>query len=105
MATMILLVIAALSLVRMIMTDPTSKLWISRAIMALGTMVTLLGIAIMAAGQTLQGGILTAVGAFTAVVAYKQTVMSEEEIATGAASQKIGLAASMLAKQAAPTPK
>ena len=105
-ATMILLVISALSLARMVATDPVTKLWISRAIMALGAILTLLGIAILASGQKLQGAILTAIGAFTTVVAYKQTVMSEEEIAHAAAAPQIGLAASQLAKQAtASTPK
>ncbi len=104
-ATLVLLAISALSLMRMLFTDPTSKLWISRVIMALGAMVTLLGIAIMAAGQTLQGGILTAIGAFTAVLAYKQTATSEAEIAKEAAAPQIGLAASQLAKQATAAPK
>lgn len=103
-ATMLLLVISALSLARMLC-DPTTRIYISHAIMALGAMLTLLGIAIMAAGQTLQGGILTAIGAFTAVLAYKQIVSTTAEIAKEAAAPQIGLAASQFAKQATPTPK
>lgn len=62
---------------------------------ALAAMVTLLGVAIMGMGQYLQGGILTAVGAFITVVAYTAPIKA------GAGAKAIaGIAAKTLVASA-----
>ena len=69
-AQKLLLVIAALSLVAMAAKGTPYGPMVSYAIAALGALVALLGVMIMGMGQTLQGGILAAIGGFTAYMAY-----------------------------------
>lgn len=77
-ALMLLAIISVLAILAMIF---DKKAWfetiaqaIKAVMVALAAIVTLLGVAIMAQGQYLQGGILTAVGAFVTYIAYTAPV-------------------------------
>lgn len=66
------------------------------AIMALGAVVTLLGVAIMGHGQYLQGGILTAIGAISCYLAYQQYTADANTTAQVAAKSLVGQATTLL---------
>ncbi len=62
------------------------------AMMAVGAMVAMLGVAIMAQGQMLQGGIFTAVGAIAAYLAYNQLAADPNAAANVAAGSQVSTA-------------
>lgn len=98
-------ILAAITLILEKIYDPwgiaqTMANILKMAMMAVGAIVALLGVAIMAQGQPLQGGILTAVGGFMAVMAYTNAsslTASATNIASLAASALVASAVGMLA--------
>lgn len=103
-ALMILAIIAVLAILALVLQNvpPYGTIiaqYIKMVMVALGAVVTLLGVAIMAQGQYLQGGILTAVGGFITYMAWTtpaSLTVGAPAIATLAASALVASAVGLL---------